>query len=112
MLYGLNDAGGGNLETVQSTSLVGWDAGVKLGTGVGRLGWKFYGTAGWSSATFDNDGDTEDASSYYLGGGLGYNWNSVALDFVLNYYDATAATDYVGASVGNIDEALDLGASL
>jgi hypothetical protein len=86
-----------DLETNESVLQKGWDAGIKLGSGVGRVGTKKYLMAGWSSSTLTNSSDntTADLGGYYVGVGTGYNWPTMSLDVNVVYNDPTKANAYV-----------------
>lgn len=81
----------------------GWEAGVKLGPGVGRLGSKYYITAGWSSPQLDNEGATSDLSGYYAGVGFGANTNGLVFDVVATYRDATKAEEFLASEGTDTD---------
>lgn len=86
-----------DLEANESVLQTGWDAGVKVGPGVGRIGTKNYVLAGWSGSTLTNDSDntTAELGGYYVGVGTGYNWTAMSLDINVVYNDPTKANAYV-----------------
>lgn len=93
-----------------STYQQGWEAGVKVGPGVGRLGSKFYLTAGWSSPALIEDDGSTDLAGYYAGAGFGANSNGLTFDVVGTYRDATKVADFLGETdVLNFDARLSLG---
>ena len=79
-------------------TMQGWQAGVKVGPGVGRLGSKMYLAAGWNSPMIT---DTENSQydrtldGYYVGAGFGVNTNTLAIDVTANYYDPTKTNTYL-----------------
>jgi hypothetical protein len=96
-----------DLEADETVMQSGWDAGVKVGPGVGRLGTKNYLMAGWSGSVLTNSADdsSTDLGGYYVGIGTGYNWTKMSLDINATYNDATKTNEYVeetqGVSVSN-----------
>lgn len=86
----------------------GYDLMAYGGVGLTRKGFRGYGGAGLFSEEWSHSSQTESYSSFQLGGGLGYNWGPVALDFVINLRQADEYKDeivesgtYVAAS-GNL----------
>jgi len=82
----------------------GWEAGLKVGPGVGRLGSKIYATAGWSSAkltdSFDSSNDAS-LSGYYVGAGFGANTRALVFDVLGSYRDSAAVSDYLTDRLGD-----------
>ncbi len=90
------------VETTDSNSeMKGFDADVRFGPN--GLGFTYYGSLGYFSDTWN--GSTSGVSQSYSGGtlgvGIGYNWDSVNLDWnILNIRsksDYPATTDLVGS---------------
>jgi hypothetical protein len=76
----------------------GWEAGIKVGPGLGRLGSKAYLAAGWSSPDLTDSGDeTNNANlaGYYAGAGFGANTNTLVFDVMATYRSPTAVSDYL-----------------
>jgi hypothetical protein len=79
-------------------TLQGWQAGVKVGPGVGRLGSKMFLAAGWNAPTItDSENSQYDRTlaGYYVGAGFGVNTNTLAIDVSANYYDPTKTNTYL-----------------
>lgn len=102
-----------DLEANESVMQMGWDAGVKVGPGVGRIGTKHYVLAGWSGSTLTNsiDNTTAELGGYYVGVGTGYNWPAMSLDASVVYNDPTKANEYV-ESTQSESVAYDIGAQV
>lgn len=68
------------------------------GTGLAKTGFKAYGSVGFFSETLEYSGysDEYDFSGLMLGGGIGYNWNPVSLEFWINFRDASDYEDFAG----------------
>lgn len=70
---------------------------VLLGTGLSTRGFKAYGALGLFSETHEyhyyRGNYEQDFDGYTLGGGLGYSWSYVALEFWLNIRDNTDYED-------------------
>lgn len=65
------------------------------GVGLSRRGFRGYGGAGYISDTWSGRYESDSNSGLQLGGGLGYNWGLVALDFVLTLRQADKYEEYV-----------------
>ena len=61
----------------------GFDLVAYYGTGLATAGFKAYIGGGLYTDTFSVSSYEEDFSGAQLNGGLGYNWNVVALDFIM-----------------------------
>ncbi|MCK0164919.1 outer membrane beta-barrel protein [Marinobacter sp. S6332] len=78
------------------------------GTGLATTGFKAYGSFGFYSETLKANGASEelDFSGAMFGGGVGYNWNPVSLEFWINfrstsdYEDLSGGADVTAASGG------------
>jgi len=79
----------------------GYDLVGYVGTGLSSYGFKAYVGAGffkdkWEVATF-----SESFSGLQVNGGLGYNWDSVSIDFNLSLRDASDYEDFVNNILGD-----------
>lgn len=101
----VTDVSDNNVAVDDSVYLQGWEAGVKVGPGVGRLGTKFYATAGWSNPDLTDTGDSSNDATlpgYYVGAGFGANTNTLVFDVVATYRDATEVEAFL-VDQGNDD---------
>lgn len=76
----------------------GWQAGVKVGPGVGRKGSKVYLAAGWNNPSItDSENSQYDRTleGYYVGTGFGANTDTVVFDVAVNYYDPSKINAYL-----------------
>lgn len=71
------------------------------GTGLATTGFKAYGSIGFFSETLEYSGLSEefDFSGLMLGGGIGYNWNPISLEFWINFRDSSDYEDFSGGGV-------------
>jgi len=95
---------GTSVDFDQSVAQQGWEAGLKLGPGVGRLDSKLYATAGWSNAELTDSGDsTNDVTlaGYYIGAGVGRNTKALSVDLIGTYRDPAAVIDYLTKQTGS-----------
>lgn len=78
------------------------------GIGMVNVGLKAYGSLGFFSETMEYSGYSEeyDFSGLMFGGGIGYNWNPVSLEFWVNFRDSS---DYEDAAGGGVDVAVASG---
>lgn len=89
----------------------GWEAGFKVGPGVGRLGSKVYLLGGWSSAQLT---DTEDSandgtiSGYYVGAGFGANTTTLTFDVAATYRDSSSVEEYFADTLSKNYDVLSL----
>jgi hypothetical protein len=87
-----------NINFDDSIYLQGWEAGLKFGPGVGRLGSKMYLTAGWSNPVVTDAGDASNNANiagYYAGAGFGANTQTLVFDVIATYRDATAVAEFL-----------------
>ena len=87
-----------NITFQDTVSLQGWEAGVKVGPGVGRLGSKVYLAAGWSNPDISDAGDAANNANlagYYAGAGFGANTQTLVFDVIATYRDATKVSEYL-----------------
>jgi hypothetical protein len=61
----------------------GYDLVIYGGTGLLTQGFKIYGGGGLFKDTMELSGFKENFNGLQLSGGLGYNWDAVAIDFVI-----------------------------
>lgn len=72
-----------------------YDVSALFGTGLQRNGFKAYGGIGYYSDTWSFDVyEDEDFSGFTLTGGLGYNWEYVALDFLVGVRSVSDYEDF------------------
>ena len=76
----------------------GFDLMAYGGTGFSRKGFRGYGGAGLFSDKWSAPGESESFSGIQLGGGLGYNWGSIAIDLVVNLRQADKYEDFMSRS--------------
>jgi len=79
---------------------------IIAGTGLATVGFKAYGSLGLFSETLTYSGYSEeyDFSGLMFGGGIGYNWDPVSLEFWMNFRDASDYEDFMGGG-GNVSAA-------
>lgn len=75
------------------------EASVLGGTGLATEGFKAYGSFGFFDEDWEFAGDSIGVSGAMFGGGIGYNWEPVSIDFWLNIRDSSDYEDVVGADV-------------
>lgn len=70
------------------------------GTGLATPGFKAYGSFGFYSETLKANGAREelDFSGAMLGGGIGYNWNPISLEFWINFRSTSDYEDFTGGA--------------
>ncbi len=73
----------------------GFDVMAYGGVGLSEPGFRGYGGAGFYSDKWSLPIGSESFSGVQLGGGLGYNWGPVALDFVVTLRQADKYEDYM-----------------
>jgi hypothetical protein len=66
-----------------------------LGTGLATHGFKAYVGGGYFSDEWELGPVSERFNGLQLSGGIGYNWSSVSLDFILGIRDASDYEDFV-----------------
>ena len=71
----------------------GYDLVIYGGTGLLTQGFKIYGGGGLYKDTWEIFGFEESFSGLQLSGGLGYNWDVVAIDFVIGIRDVSDYED-------------------
>lgn len=85
-------------EDDSNLDLTAIEGSVIAGTGLSNTGFKAYGSLGFFNETLEYSGFSEefDFNGFMLGGGIGYNWNPVALEFWINFRDASDYEDFFG----------------
>ncbi|WP_426369090.1 outer membrane beta-barrel protein [Pseudocolwellia sp. HL-MZ7] len=73
----------------------GYDLMAYGGVGFTQKGFRGYGGAGFFSEEWKTSFDSESFSGLQLGGGVGYNWGQVALDFVIRFRQADKYEDLI-----------------
>jgi hypothetical protein len=73
----------------------GYDVVIHFGTGLRSLGFKAYIGGGYFKDTVSSGQLKGSASGLQVNGGLGYNWDKIALDFILSVRDADDFQDLV-----------------
>jgi hypothetical protein len=73
----------------------GYDVVIHFGTGLRSLGFKAYIGGGYFNVTVSSGQLKGSASGLQVNGGLGYNWDKIALDFILSVRDADDFQDLV-----------------
>lgn len=96
-----------SLEDNSDVKLDALEASFIAGTGLATTGFKAYGSVGVYSETIKQSGYSEDDfSGAMFGGGIGYNWSPVSLEFWVNlrstgdYEDLFGDIDVAAASGG------------
>ena len=79
----------------------GYDLVGYLGTGLATYGFKAYIGGGLFKDKWQVAGFSESFSGLQMSGGLGYNWDSVSLDFNLSLRDAGDYEDFVNDILGD-----------
>lgn len=81
--------------------LTALEGSLLAGTGLASTGFKAYGSIGFFNETLANNGlnGEFDFSGLMLGGGIGYNWDPVSLEFWINFRDASDYEDFGGGGV-------------
>ncbi|WP_019029726.1 hypothetical protein [Colwellia piezophila] len=76
----------------------GFDVMAYGGVGLSKRGFRGYGGAGFFSDKWSEAGGSESFTGIQAGGGVGYNWGPVALDFVLTLRQADKYDGFVPKS--------------
>lgn len=99
-------------EDYSAVDLTAIEGSLLAGTGLSKTGFKAYGSVGFFSETLEEDGYSEeiDFSGLMLGGGIGYNWNPVSLEFWMNIRDTSDYEDYLPGDVVAVSGGLGLSA--
>lgn len=83
-----------------------------FGTGLATHGFKAYIGGGLFSETWKSSTVEEDFSGLQINGGLGYNWDVVALDFVLAIRDPSDYENFINRTLLTSVDAAAISASL
>jgi hypothetical protein len=83
----------------------GFDFVGYIGAGLMSEGFKIYGGGGIYTENWDTPTGDESFNGLQLSGGIGYNWKSVALDFVLSLRQKDDYEDVLAGSGVNIEGA-------
>lgn len=88
-------------EDDSNLDLVAVEGSLLAGTGLASTGFKAYGSVGFFSETLEYSGysDEYDFSGLMLGGGIGYNWNPVSLEFWIHFRDSSDYEDFAGSGI-------------
>lgn len=73
----------------------GYDLMAYGGVGLSKRGFRGYGGAGFFSDKWSGRYKSDSNTGFQFGGGLGYNWGSAALDFVLTLRQADKYDEFV-----------------
>lgn len=93
-------------DDVSSLDDTGIDLVAYFGTGLATHGFKAYIGGGLFNETWELSGFEESFSGLQINGGIGYNWDVVALDFVLGIRDPSDYEDFIQrALLINVDAA-------
>lgn len=76
----------------------GYDLLVHLGTGLATQGFKAYIGGGIFSDKWEIGSFSKTFSGLQLNGGIGYNWESVALELILGIRDASDYEEFINAN--------------
>ncbi len=86
-------------EDTSMLKINGFEAQFLLGSNLDRVGFRWFGLGGFYKDTFEVEvlgvSASHDFSGLMVGGGLGYNWEKVVLDFSLAWRQADDYKDYV-----------------
>lgn len=77
----------------------GYDLLAYLGTGLATQGFKAYIGGGLFSDKWEVGSFSKTFNGLQLSGGIGYNWDSVSLDFILGIRDASDYEDFINQSL-------------
>lgn len=83
----------------------GFDFVGYVGTGLMTEGFKIYGGGGIFTESWDTAGADQSFNGLQLSGGLGYNWEHIALDFVISFRDKSDYQDILAGTGVNVDGA-------
>ena len=92
----------------EDTSLLdnnGTDILVYFGSGLQSTGLKLYAGGGLFRETWDLLGYTVDFNGFQFSGGIGYNWDIFAIDFILSLRDSSDYEDFVSSGGGSVTAA-------
>ena len=84
----------------------GYDLVIYGGTGLLTQGFKIYGGGGLFKDTWEVLGFEESFNGFQLNGGLGYNWDVVAIDFVIGIRSVSDYDDLANTFGSTVDAAV------
>lgn len=90
-LYGQQDD-----EDLPGLDVTTLEASVLGGTGLATEGFKAYGSIGFFDEDWEAGAETIGFSGAMLGGGIGYNWEPVSVEFWMNFRDGSDYEDATG----------------
>ena len=99
-------------DQVSSLKARGFDLVGHIGTRLATQGFKAYVGGGLFSETWEFFSAEEDFSGLQFNGGIGYNWESVSLDFVLGIRDPSDYEDFILRATGITTTAVAVSGSL
>ncbi|WP_166269458.1 outer membrane beta-barrel protein [Marinobacter caseinilyticus] len=88
-------------EEDSNLDLTAVEGSLLAGTGLATQGFKAYGSLGFFDETLQYDGFSDEYgfNGLMLGGGIGYNWNPISLEFWINFRDASDYEDFAGGNM-------------
>jgi hypothetical protein len=89
-------------DDLSSLESQGYEIVLHWGTGLASKGFKAYIGGGFFQDTWEVGTDKESFSGLQINGGIGYNWEHVALDFVLAVRDPDDYEKTINSLVGTI----------
>lgn len=95
--FGLRGHVGFQSDDYYNADVLAFEVTLQAGTGLATEGFKAYGSLGVYSETWESAYFEESFSGGLLGGGLGYNWSPIALDFWVHF---RSTSDYQEAYFG------------
>jgi hypothetical protein len=99
-------------DTFSSIESKGFDFLGHVGLNMGSPGFKAYIGGGIFSEEWETGSLSQSFDGLQLSGGIGYNWESVALDFILNLRDASDYENFVNNVSPNANAAAASGSLL
>ena len=90
-------------DTISSLESTGFDFLAHVGLNMGSPGFKAYIGGGIFSEEWEAGSLSHTFNGLQLSGGIGYNWESVALDFILNIRDASDYEDFASTVFNNVE---------
>lgn len=99
-------------DQLSTLDVSGIDLVAYLGTGLATQGFKAYIGGGLFNETWEIGFFEEKFSGLQINGGIGYNWDAVALDFVLGIRDSGDYEDFIFRSLSVTTDATAVSGSL
>ena len=97
-------------DDIEGLDVSAFEISVLAGTGLATEGFKAYGSFGFFDEEWEARGSTIDFNGAMLGGGIGYNWTPVGIDFWMNIRDASDYEDFGGFDVAAVSGGLGIAA--